>query len=214
MKMLSPGQTSALLKKHNIPAVKQFLAVSEKHAVTFAKRLGFPVVMKISSPEIIHKTDSKGVLTGVSNEKEVSSAYETILKNAKKHNPKARIDGVLVQQQLEGREVIIGAKQDPQFGPVLMFGLGGIFVEVLKDVSFRLIPIQQKDAREMISEIKGYPLLAGIRGEKPINFKKLESALLAVSKLVEKTPKIKELDINPLFASPNGAWAADVRILI
>lgn len=213
MRKLDDPQTEKLLKKYAIPVVKQFLAKNEKQAVQQAKKLGFPVVMKISSPDIIHKTESKGIVLGV-REKEVISTFKKIIKNTRAYKRKARIEGILIQEQVKGREVIVGSKIDLSFGPVLMFGLGGIFVEVLKDVSFRLIPIERADAKEMIQEIKGYPILKGVRGEKPIHFKKLEDFLLKVSRMIQKTPRIQELDINPLFVNAKEALAADVRVLV
>jgi len=206
---MSDSKAEALMRRYSVPVVKQFLAKNKDQAVRAAKKLGFPVVMKISSPDILHKTESKGIVVGVE-EHAVGKTFEQLITRAKRK--RARIDGVLLQEQVTGREVIIGGKQDPSFGPVIMFGLGGIFVEVLKDVVFRLAPLERKDARSMIREIKGFSILQGVRGEKPINFKKLEDVLLNVSKLLWKN-NIKELDINPLFVNEKQALAADVRIL-
>jgi len=215
MKKLSQEKTEALLKRFKIPFPKRILAKNENQAALCAKKLGYPVVLKISSPDIIHKTDAGGILLELENEQEVRKGYQTIVKNAKKYMKKAKIDGVDVFQMIEPEtELIIGLKMDPQFGPVIMFGLGGIFVEVLKDVSFRLAPLTRKDAREMIKEIKGYKILEGIRGNKPANIKAIENMLMNVSNLVMKKPDIKELDINPLFAYNNKVVAGDVRILV
>ncbi len=216
MKKLGERETWSLLKRWKIPVAEYFLAKNPEQAAGFAERVGYPVVLKISSREIIHKTEAGGVESCLKNEKDVKHAFERIMRNAGKAYPKAKIDGVLVQKMMEGHEIILGSKTDPQFGPVLMFGMGGIFVEVLKDVTFRLIPVTRKDVREMIHEIKGYKILKGTRGQRPVNFRMLENILLRVSDMVWKTekPEIKELDINPLFVNSREAVAVDVRILV
>lgn len=210
--LVPPAKTELLLKKYKIPYTKQAVAGTEEQAVAHAKKLGFPVVMKIISPQVVHKSDAGGVVTDVAQEN-VAPTFHTLIKQVKRRNPKAQIHGVLLQQQASGRELIVGAKHDPTFGPVLMVGLGGIFVEVLKDVAFRLIPPEKKDVKTMIRELEGYPLLHGVRGERSIHFPSLESTLLKVSNLFSRE-KIQELDINPLFASPKGVTAADVRIIV
>lgn len=215
MKALTEFEAKKLLKKHGIPTTKDFLAKTSKEAVSFANKIGYPVVLKIQSPDILHKTDAGGVILDLENDKEVSEGFEKVMKNARKQKKKANIQGVLVQGMVkEGTQCIIGSKKDPQFGPVIMFGLGGIFVEVYKDVSFRIIPIERADAKEMIREIKGYPILKGARGKKPVNFKALEDALLKVSRMVWGNKKIEELDINPIFADSKGVKAADARIIL
>lgn len=214
MKLLSPDRTQNLLKRFKIPVTRQVLAKNPTQAVAAAKKLGFPVVMKISSPDIVHKTESKGVLVGIKTVEEVIKGYATLVKRARAYKRSATISGILMQEQIAGQEVIIGSKHDPTFGPVIMFGLGGVFVEVLKDVAFRKIPVERKDVQKMIQDIKGLPLLEGIRGAKPVNFRALEDAILGVSRLIDKNPQIQELDINPLLANQDGVWAADVRILV
>ncbi len=220
MEKLSDRETKRLLDKYRIPAPRTGLAKSEESAARAAKKLGFPLAMKVSSPDIVHKTDAKAVILNVESADSARKAYGQILRNAKKHKPKAMIEGVTLSRMVpEGaKEVIIGAKQDPQFGPVIMFGLGGIFVEVLKDVSFRLAPLERRDASSMVREIKGYSVLEGVRGEEPVNTRLLELTLMKVSKMVwentGKGKKIQELDINPLFADSKNVWAADVRILV
>jgi acetate---CoA ligase (ADP-forming) subunit beta len=215
MAKLSQEKTEALLKRFGIPFPKRIPARNEDQAVLCAKKLGYPVVLKVSSPDIIHKTDAGGILLNLEDEEEVRRGYRSIMKSARKYNKKARINGVDVFKMIpKGTELIVGLKKDPQFGPVIMFGLGGIFVEVLEDVSFRLAPITRKDAREMMREIKGYRILEGIRGEKPANVKAIEDTLLRFSELVMKKPDIKELDINPLFAYDNKVVAGDVRIIV
>ncbi len=215
MKKLSEKETESLLKRYRIPAPKSGLARTEDAAAKLAKKLGYPVVMKIESPDIIHKTDAKCVILNLKTEETLRTAFRQIHKNARKHKRNAKILGVQIFEMVQQgtREVIIGAKEDPQFGPVLMFGLGGILVEVMKDVSFRVIPLERKDAKAMIREIRGFKILEGVRGQGPINFKLLEDTILKVSSMVEKTKKIKELDINPLFISDK-AWAADVRVFV
>lgn len=217
MKKLGWKETQRLLKKFRIPQPPQFLTKTPEEAVKFAKKIGYPVVMKIESPDILHKTDAKCVFSGIRNSKDVIRIFQKILENAKRFDPLARIDGVLIQKMVSGRnlrEIIIGCKKDLIFGHVLMFGLGGIWVEILRDVSFRLIPIKRKDAIEMIQEIKGYKLLTGTRGMEPVNFKALENLLLKVSKMVWKHQNIRELDMNPVFVNEKGVLVVDTRILV
>lgn len=159
---LTEFESRQVLQFYKIPLARAELAKNVGGAVNFAKKIGFPVVLKISSPDIIHKTDVGGLLINLRNEEEVRAAFNKIMKDVKKKVPKARIHGMLVQKMVEdGREVIVGGKKDPSFGQVLMFGLGGIFVEVFEDVSFRAVPIDRKTAEEMVKEIKGYKILKG-----------------------------------------------------
>ncbi|MBM3118751.1 MAG: acetyl-CoA synthetase [Chloroflexi bacterium] len=212
---LTEIESKELLKEAEIPVVEAKLARTKKEAVAMSKRIGFPVVLKIVSPDVIHKSDSGGVKLGLSNATQVGNACSEILSAVKKHYPKAKIQGVSVQKMARtGVEVIIGMTKDAQFGPVLMFGLGGILVEVLKDVSFRIVPLVKRDAREMIKEIKGYPLLEGYRGQEPADVPYLEDLILKVSDFVDKSPEIKELDLNPIFAYKNGAVAVDARVIL
>jgi acyl-CoA synthetase (NDP forming) len=177
--------------------------------------MGFPVVLKVSSTGVIHKSDSGGVKLGLANATQVSRAYSEIMSSIKQAYPRAQIEGVSVQSMAPpGVEVILGMSKDAQFGPVLMFGLGGILVEVLKDVSFRIVPVTDRDAREMIREIKGYPVLEGYRGQKPASIPALEKLIVKVSQFVEKNPQIRELDLNPIFAYPDKAVAVDARIIL
>ena len=217
MKKLSDADTLKLAKKYRIPLAKTFLAKNERQAVLFAKKAKYPIVLKISSQDIVHKTESGGVILGIRDEKSLREGFQKILSSAKKKNRKARIDGILVQQLIpnEGStELIIGAKTDPQFGPVIMFGLGGIFVEVIKDVSFRLAPADRKEVQSMIKETKGYKILQGARGRKPANMKAIEDLLLSVSKMVWANKRIKELDLNPVFANEKKAIAVDMRVMV
>jgi acetyltransferase len=212
---LSEFQCKQVLAAYGIPTAREGLAASAGEAVDLANRIGFPVVLKIQSPEIIHKTESGGVKTGLRSDDEVTTAYNEIMENARKHAPQARIDGVLVQEMLKGGiEVIVGSVEDPVFGHAVMFGLGGIFVEALKDVSFRIAPLSRQDAVEMIKEIKGHKVLEGLRGKPPVDLEALAGVILKVSDLVtEYGEYIKELDINPLFAYPDGVIAVDAAVI-
>ncbi|MGQ9760167.1 MAG: acetate--CoA ligase family protein [Candidatus Methanomethylicaceae archaeon] len=177
------------------------------------KELGYPLVMKIVSPDVLHKSDVGGVILNIKRDEEAVAAYEKIREVAEKGG--YRLDGVLIERMApQGIETIIGAKRDPHFGPVLMFGLGGIFVEVFKDVSFRVAPISKDDAMEMISELKAYPILKGIRGRKPSDIMSLVDALLRVSKIMLENPQISEIDLNPTIVYENGYKIVDARILL
>jgi len=186
-------------------------AESEKLAIA----MGFPVVMKIVSPDILHKTEAGGVVVGIPNAQEASKAYQTIIENAKKYKADAIILGVQVQQMIQGgQEVIIGAVTDPSFGKLVAFGLGGVLVEVLKDITFRLAPATKADALSMLDGIKAAEMLKGVRGSDPVNREALANLIVRVSDLVNDFPEISELDLNPVFASKNTAIAADVRIVV
>lgn len=167
------------------------------------------------SPDISHKSDVGGVKLGLEDEAAVADAYNEIIANAKAAVPDAQITGVAVQHMApQGTEVIVGMTTDPQFGPVLMFGLGGILVEVLKDVTFRVVPVEERDAKQMIDEIKGKVILDGVRGQPPVDRAALENAILKVSEFIEANPEVRELDLNPMMAYPDGAIAVDARIVI
>lgn len=212
--LLEP-EAKEIIRAYGIPTTKFKVARTPSEAVKYAEEIGYPVVLKIVSPDIIHKSDVGGVKVNLKNQDEVVKAFNEILENVKRHKSDARIVGVLVQEFCpEGREVIVGMAKDPQFGPALMFGLGGIFVEVLKDVSFRVAPITRYDAEEMIKEIKAYPILEGIRGQPPADIEALIDILLKVSNLVIEHPEIDQLDLNPIFAYPKGAKAVDARIIL
>ena len=213
--ILTEVKSKELLMKAGIPVVEAKLARSKKEAISISKEMGFPVVLKINSPDVVHKSDSGGVKLRLANATQVGKAYSEIISSIRQAYPEADIQGISVQPMaLPGVEVIIGMSTDPQFGPVIMFGLGGILVEVLKDVSFRIVPVTARDAREMIKEIKGYPILEGYRGQKPASVPALEKLIVQVSQFVEKNPHIKELDLNPIFAYPDKAVAVDARIIL
>jgi acyl-CoA synthetase (NDP forming) len=212
---LTELESKEILKEAGVPVIEARLAKTKAEASALARKMGFPVALKIVSPDVIHKSDSGGVVLGLNNVTQVGEAYSKILSAVKKHYPKAKIQGVSVQKMAKtGVEVIIGMTKDAQFGPVLMFGLGGILVEVLKDVAFRIVPLTKRDAHEMIKEIKGYPLLEGYRGQDPADVSFLENLLLTVSDFVDKNPEIKELDLNPIFAYKNRAVAVDARVIL
>lgn len=208
-------ESKELLHKAGIPVVDTRLARTKREAVSISKQMGFPVVLKISSPDVIHKSDAGGVKLGPANATQVGKAYSEIVSSIKQAYPEAEIHGLSVQRMAgPGVEVIIGMSKDPQFGPVLMFGLGGILVEVLKDVSFRIVPVSERDARDMIREIKGYPILEGYRGQKPVSIAALEKLIVRVSEFAENNPHIAELDLNPVFAYPDKAIAVDARVVL
>ena len=213
--MLTELESKKMLREAGINVNDGVLAASREEAAAAAEKMGFPVVLKIVSVDITHKSDSGGVRLDLKTADEIGRAHDEIIEAARKHSPEAHIQGVSVQKMAApGVEIIIGMSQDEQFGPVLMFGLGGIMVEVLKDVSFRIVPLTRRDAAEMIREIKGYPLLEGFRGQEPVDVACLEDMLLKVSDFVEKNPGVQELDLNPVFAYRDGAVAVDARIVL
>ncbi|MGA2309392.1 MAG: acetate--CoA ligase family protein [Candidatus Bathyarchaeia archaeon] len=214
-KSLLETEAKAVCIEYGIPVTKFDLAKSEEEAVKFANAIGFPTVLKIVSPDIIHKSDIGGVIVGLKNADDVREGYNRILQNVKKHDSKAKIVGVLVQEMAPpSTEVIVGAIKDPQFGPAIMFGLGGVFVEVLKDVTFRVAPITEDDACEMISEVKAYPLLKGYRNTPPADIDAITKILLSTSRLVTDHMEIKELDLNPVIVYEKGAKTVDARIIL
>jgi acetate---CoA ligase (ADP-forming) subunit beta len=213
--LLTEFEAKELLRKAGIPVVDTRLARTKLEALTLARDIGFPVVLKIISPDIVHKSDAGGVKVGLNNITQVSKAYRDIISSIKQKFPDARIEGISVQKMASpGVELIIGMNKDPQFGPVIMFGLGGILVEILKDVSFRIVPLTKNDAIGMIQEIKGYKLLEGYRSIEPANIPAITDLILKVSEFVQRNPRIKELDINPVFADKNGVLAVDARIVL
>lgn len=213
--VLTEIESKEVLQQAGISVIDTRLATSKQEAKSISRQLGMPVVLKIVSPDIIHKSDAGGVKLGLSTLKQVGEAYDDILRAVRDKHPQAVIHGISVQKMARpGVEVIIGMSKDAQFGPVLMFGLGGILVEILKDVSFRIVPLTRRDAREMIGEIKGYALLKGYRGQEPADISSLEDLLLRVSDFVEQSPDIKEIDLNPVFAYSNDALAVDARLIL
>jgi acyl-CoA synthetase (NDP forming) len=212
--VLTLEESRAVMELSGIPFNKSGLAKSEKEAVKQAVKIGFPLVMKIVSRQVIHKTEAGGVKVGISSVNEVQKGWKEIIKSVKKKVPDAEIDGILLEEMVNGTELIVGTTTDPQFGPMIMFGIGGIFVEVYKDVSFRLIPITSGDAKDMLNEIKGKPILEGIRGLPVADPEKLVNVLMSASELVHKYPMIAEMDINPLIITERGPVAVDARIVL
>jgi acyl-CoA synthetase (NDP forming) len=214
-KSLLETEAKTVCMECGIPVTRFALAKSETEAVELAEKIGFPVVLKIVSPDIIHKSDVGGVVIDLKNAENVRNAYKQILRAVRKHKPDAKIVAVLVQEMAEpSTEVIVGAIKDPQFGPSIMFGLGGIFVEVLKDVTFRVAPIVEDEAREMITEVKAYPLLKGYRNTPPADIDAIVKILLSTSKLVMEHQEINELDLNPIIVYAKGAKTVDARIIL
>jgi acetyl-CoA synthetase (ADP-forming) len=214
-KKLTEPESEEVFKAYGVPVVKGQVVTTLAEAGAAAEKLGFPIVLKIVSPDILHKTDAKCIETNLKNVKELKMGFVKLMENAKKFNPDARIHGMLVQRMTPpGREVIVGMTNDPLFGPMLMFGLGGVLVEVMKDVSFRIAPITRQDALEMIHEIRGYPILKGARGESPVDIGSLAKILLNASKLAVEWPEIAEFDLNPIFAYRKGALAVDAMMTL
>src|SRR5437762_8949883 len=200
---------------YGIAVPKEGVASSAADAAKLATSMGFPVVLKIVSPDILHKTEAGGVLVGLKSADDVQKGYDTIIANAKKYNAKANLQGVQVQQMLAGgQEVIVGAVTDQSFGKLVAFGLGGVLVEVLKDITFRLAPATRDDALSMLDGVAAAEILKGVRGAQPVSREALATLIENVSRLVADFPEIAELDLNPVFASAQGAIAADVRIVL
>jgi len=208
-------EAKELLREYNIP-VPAFKLIRNKEGIgKLRETIGYPIVMKIVSPDIIHKSDAGGVKVGVKNEEEAKMAYQDIIYRVKKYKEEAKITGVIACKMIpQATEIIIGIMKDPSFGPVIMFGLGGIFVEVLKDVSFRILPIEERDAREMIDEIKGYKILKGVRGEPPKDIEAIKDLLIKISQLVMENSEIKEIDLNPVFVFEKGIQVIDARMIL
>jgi len=211
-------EAKQVLKAYGLQVPNEKLAETLDEALKYAEEIGYPVAMKLMSPQILHKSDAKVVLLNIKTPEELREKWKEIHENARKYRPDAEVLGVLIAPMLKpGREVIIGVTEDPQFGHALMFGLGGIFVEVLKDVTFRIIPITERDAEKMVREIKGYPILAGARGEEPADIDAIVELLMKVSELVDELGGyIKEMDLNPVFVyeKGKGAVVVDARIIL
>ena len=214
-KNLTEAEAREVLKFYRIPLVEAEIVKNLEEAKSFVKKVGYPVVLKVISPQIIHKTEVGGVILNIRSDKELFEAFHEIMKNVERSMPNAEIKGFFIQKMMpRDYEVIIGGKKDPTFGQTIAFGLGGIFVEVFEDVSFRVVPISKEDATEMIQEIKGYKILKGYRGKKLADINALIDILLKTSKMLEENEEIKELDINPVFVLHKGAYAGDARIIL
>jgi len=213
--MLNEVEAKKLLEQAGIPVNDTRLARTKSEASSLSREIGFPVALKIVSPDVVHKSDVGGVKVGLVNTAQVQKAYTEIVGSVKEKVPDATIEGVSVQKMgRPGVEIIIGVTEDAQFGPVIMFGLGGIWVEAIKDVVFRVIPVTTWDAEEMVREIKGFAVLQGYRGQEAVDLSFLVKLITRISEFIEKNPRVKELDINPLIAYADGAVAVDARIVV
>ena len=213
--LLTELESKQVLHDVGIPTTLGQLATSDEEAVRMADTIGYPVVLKIASPDIIHKSDVGGVQLHLQHAEAVRQAFHTMQQNVAIHAPGARVDGIIVQPMATpGVEVIVGMSKDATFGPVLMFGLGGILVEVLKDVTFRIVPLNKRDAAEMIRDIKGLQLLTGYRGAPPADLEALQDILMKLSAFVVDTPEVQAIDLNPIYAYAQGALAVDARVVL
>jgi acyl-CoA synthetase (NDP forming) len=212
---LTEVESKQLIAQAGIKTNTTKVATSQQEAISFSEQMGYPVVLKVVSKDILHKSDVGGVVLGLGSDDDVARAYDQIMASVKKHAPGVTIDGISVQPMARaGVEVIIGMFKDNQFGPVLMFGIGGELVEVYKDVSFGIVPVPARFARRMIKDIKGYALLDGYRGREKANTGILEQMLLKMSAFVQANPQIKEIDLNPIIAYANDAIAVDARVIL
>ena len=212
---LNEVEAKDLLADAGVPVAKTRLATTADDAVDAAESIGYPVVMKVVSSEIAHKSDIGGVVLDVTDADAVRATFDQITASVSSAIPDAEIDGIAVQEMVpQGIEVIVGATTDMQFGSVMMFGLGGVFVEVMKDVAFRIVPLEVRDAKQLVRAIDGFPLLQGARGTERAELEALESVILKVSAAVEENPEIAELDLNPVFAYPDGVMAVDAHIVL
>ena len=212
---LTEPEAKLLCKEYSIEVPEFAVARTQREAFDISNRLGFPLAAKIVSRDVIHKTDAGGVVLGIRSSEEAKAAFETVVSRVRQSVPQSTVDGVLFERmEPAGIELIIGAAHDPQFHEVLMFGIGGIFVDVFRDVTFRLAPLTETDAREMIRGIRSHRLLKGYRGSLPIDEAEIIRTLLAVSRLVSENPEIAELDLNPVILRPEGATAVDARVIL
>ena len=214
---LPEEEAASVLQAYNFPLLKSGLAKTSEEAVMLSEQLGYPVVMKIMSNDIVHKFDVGGVILDIKSPKEAELSYNKIIDNIGKHKPDARIKGVFVRQMIPpGEEVILGMKRDPIFGAVIMFGLGGIFVEIYKDVSFRIAPLDNDSVDKLITETKASAILAGARGRAPRDIKSIKECIIRLSQLAVDCPQIKELDINPLIVLEDGkgSFVSDTKIML
>ncbi len=212
--ILNLEESRKIMEMSGIPFNKSGFATTEEETVKIAENIGYPIVLKIVSPQVVHKTEAGGVKIGIEDEEELRQAYNKIMTSVKEKVPEAEIKGISIDEMVKGTELIIGTTVDPQFGHMIMFGIGGIFVEIYEDVSFRLVPITTGDAMEMLNEIKGRPLLDGARGRPKADDKQLVDILIKVSELVEKHPDIQEMDLNPLMVTERGILAVDARVIL
>lgn len=209
------AEAKQICKLHNIPTPRFFLAKDVDEALKYGEALGYPLAAKIVSPDITHKSDVGGVVLNIKSRGELQRAYQQLIENASKHAPHARVLGVLVEEMvLGGVELAVGMVRDQTFGPTVMFGLGGVFIEVLRDVSFRVAPLSEDDAREMIGEVRGSRLLEGYRNYPPVDVERLKRILLTISQLSLTYPEFSQIDFNPIIAYGSSLWVVDARIFL
>ena len=214
-RVLTEDEAYELCASYGMRVPRFRVAKSPEEAVEAARSIGYPVVLKVLSPQVMHKTDVGGVVVGLMNDDGVRSAYEGILGSVRSLRPDARISGILVESQAPPSvEVIVGVTEDRKFGKVLMFGLGGIFAELMEDVSFRLIPVDEDDAREMMSEVRGYDVLKGFRGRPPLDVDSIVDLLLSTSRMVVENPQISQMDLNPVIVYEKGYVVVDCKVLL
>ena len=214
-KVALPDESLAMVKLFGVDVPDYALVKSAEEAVEVSKEIGFPLVLKIASQDVLHKSDIGGVVINLNNIEEVERNYNKVLDNLKRIVPNARIGGVLIQKQLpEAAHLIVGGVYDEQFGPAVMFGLGGVFVELFKDVSFRIAPVTETEAMEMIREIKAYSILSGYRGSKKLDIEQVTKTIVNISELITNISTIKEVELNPLFAYEKSVKAVDARVIL
>ncbi len=211
---MSEEEGRAILKAYGVRTPDEKHANSREDAVKAARSIGYPVVMKVSSPDISHKSDVGGIVANIKNDREAKNAYESIYANINKRLPAARIKGVIVQKMIEGKEAIVGVTCDPQFGPFVTFGLGGIYVEVLRDISHRVAPVTPEEAKKMITEIKSYPILLGVRGGKALDIDGIVDVIMRLTQIVQDFDELREIEINPLLVQEHGCYAIDALVVI
>lgn len=211
MRVIEQVKALKILSKFKIPTARAMVIKTKKELLKTAKNIKYPLALKIDSPDIVHKTEFNAIRLNIKDDEGLEKAYEDLEKIAKKR--KAKVSGYILQSMEEGQEVIVGVKKDPTFNHVIMFGMGGIFVEVLKDVSFRIAPVNKKQALSMIKEIKTAPLLEGARGKTKANIDAIANIIVSTSKLVEKNKQITEIDFNPIIVNEKNAKVVDARII-
>ena len=214
LRSVNEPEAKQILVAYGIQTPRGGLCRTLDEALVLARDIGYPVAVKVVSPQVLHKTEMGGVRVNIVSDDDLREAYSAIMARVAAKVAVGEIRGVLVEEMAKGSEVIVGATRDPQFGPLIVFGLGGIFVEVLKDVAYRLAPVDAVEAMEMIREIRGYPLLAGARGGQPIDENALAEVIVKVSHLIDDFREIKEIDLNPTFVDGDRVVAADARIIL
>jgi acetate---CoA ligase (ADP-forming) len=212
--VLLGDEATALFKAYGVPVPPAELSQDVDAAVAFALTAGYPVVLKIVSQAWIHKSDQGGIRLHLKDERELRQAYEDLWRSFRSATPDAVLDGILVQKQARGFELLVGLKKDPQLGPVVLVGMGGIYTEVFQDVARGLVPLSRSEVREMLASLRCYPILAGVRGQQGVKMEAVENLLLSVSQLAMDYPEILEMDLNPVLASPDGCWCVDSRLVL